>query len=144
MFTDLINSTEAATLLGVSRATLFRLAAAGEIDSISQTRPGLARGARRFSRANVLAYIARGFSEQRPRKKSRLPAPDHAAALREGNELRAEIAKLKKDLKRALIAGGALAHNLSRKAKPDPVVLIHVATLEDLRLFYIRGTSEVE
>jgi len=144
VFTDLINSTEAANLLGVSRATLFRLAAAGELDSISQTRPGLTRGARRFSRSNVLAYISRGFSEQRPRKKARLPAPDHATALREGNELRAEIAKLKKDMKRALIAGGALAHNLSRKATVDPVVLIHVATLEDLRFFYNRGTSEAQ
>ena len=138
MFTDLINSTEAAQILRVSRATLFRLAAAGEIDSISQTRPGLARGARRFSRANVLAYINRGFSEQRPRKKSRLPAPDHAAALREGNELRAEIAKLRKDITRAIIAGGALAHSLSRKATADPGVLAHVATLEDLRFFYRR------
>ena len=138
MFTDLIDATEAATLLKISRATLFRLVASGEIDSISQTRPGATRGARRFSRAGVLAYIARGFSEQRPRKPSRLPVAEHAAILREGNELRAQVAKLTKDLKKAIIAGGALAHQLSRKASVDPVVLSHVATLETLRLLHVR------
>jgi len=138
MFTDLIDATEAATLLNISRATLFRLVASGEIDSISQTRPGTTRGARRFSRAGVLAYIARGFSEQRPRKPSRLPAAEHAAILREGNELKAQVASLTKDLKKAIIAGCALAHQLSRKASVDPVVLSHVATLETLRLLHVR------
>lgn len=137
MYTDLINATEAAALLGVSRATLFRLAASGEVDSISQIRPGLSRGARRFSRANLLAYIARGFSEQRPRKPSRLPSADHAASLREENELRAQLAKLTADLKTALTAGEFLARNLTRKAKVDPAVLEHVATLETLRVLYL-------
>jgi len=74
----------------------------------------------------------------RTRKPSRLPAAEHAAILREGNELRAQVASLTKDLKKAIIAGGALAHQLSRKASVDPVVLSHVATLETLRLLHVR------
>lgn len=142
MFTDLITASEAATLLSISRATLFRLVASGEIDSVSLTRPGTSRGARRFSKTAVLIYSARKTSEQRPRKKPRLPAAEHAAILREGNELRAQVAKLTKDLKKAIEAGGALAHQLSRKASVDPVVQGHRTTLENLRLLHIRGEIE--
>ena len=137
MYTDLINATEAAALLKVCRATLFRLVTSGEVESFSLARPGVSRGARRFSLSNLLTYLNRVKAEQRPGKKSRLPTTDHAASLREGNELRAQIARLKKDLKRALTAGGVVTGNLSKKAAVDPEVLKHVATLETLRGTYL-------
>lgn len=142
MYTDSLTAKEAAEFLRVSRATLFRLAASGEISSLSFTRPGTTRGARRFSAAELQVYKSRKSAEQRPRKKPRLPAAEHAAILREGNELRAQVSKLTKDLKKAITAGGALAHQLSRKASVDPVVLSHVATLENLRVLHIRGDIE--
>jgi len=135
---DLIDAKEAATLLNVSRPTVLRLAASGAIASIELSRGGK-RGRRLFSRAALLAFIARGLSGGggRGSKATRLPDAKSAALAREVNELEASCERLHKELLAAVHAGRLLSKNLTKKAQAEPAILEAITTLENLALAYL-------
>lgn len=133
---DLIDAKETASLLNVSRPTVARLAAGGEIPSLVLARGGR-RGRRLFSRAAVLAYIARGLAGgNKERKASRLPDAKSAALAQEVNELEATCQTLSQALTQALTAGRLLSEKLPKKTRGDSTILEAIATLENLALSF--------